>query len=78
MNIQVDLEHLQTNLPHLLNQVAAGDTLVVCKEKKPIAEIRPIKRPRPLGLAKGEVTFLPGFDEPLPAELIDAFEGKAE
>ena len=78
MTSHVDLQHLQSNLPRLLNQVAAGDTLLICKDEKPIAEIRPIEKPRPLGLAKGEVTFLAGFDDPLPPDVIEAFEGKAE
>ena len=75
MTIQVDLKQLQDDLPQLLNQVAAGNTLVICKDQKPIAEIRPVGKPRPLGLAKGFVTILPDFDDPLPADVIDAFAG---
>ena len=78
MSIQIDLRQLQSNLPQYLNQVEAGDTLVICKDEKPIAEIRPVKKLRPIGLAKGEVTILPSFYDPLPEEIIEGFEGKAK
>ena len=45
----------------------------------PIAEIHPISKApgkRPLGLAKGKATILPSFFDPLPANILDAFEGK--
>lgn len=35
------------------------------------------KRSRPLGLAAGQVVLHPSFFEPLPPEVIDAFEGKS-
>lgn len=76
MTIQVEFQRFQSDIPHYLKQVEAGDTLIVCKDQEPIAEIRPINKKRPLGLGQGDVSFLPGFDEPLPTEMIDAFEGK--
>jgi antitoxin (DNA-binding transcriptional repressor) of toxin-antitoxin stability system len=76
MTIQVDFQRFQADLPQYLKQVEAGETLVVCKDQQPIAEIRPIRNKRPLGLGQGDITFLPGFDEPLPKEMIDPFEGK--
>lgn len=33
---------------------------------------------RPIGLAKGMFQVTPSFFEPLPEELLDAFEGKTE
>jgi len=53
----------------------------VCKRNVPIAEIRPLPRKpgsrRPIGLARDKGVRLPdSFFEPLPAELIGAFEGK--
>ncbi|SRR5258706_8987045 len=34
------------------------------------------KAPRPFGLAKGEFVVPDEFDDPLPNDLLDAFEGK--
>jgi antitoxin (DNA-binding transcriptional repressor) of toxin-antitoxin stability system len=78
MSIQIDFQQLQSNLPQYLKQVEAGDTLVVCKDQKPVAELRPVKRPRPVGLGKGKITIAPNCFDPLPDDLLDAFEGKAE
>jgi len=74
MTIQVDFQRFQSDIPLYLKPVEAGDTLIVCKDQEPIAEIRPITKKRPIGLGQGDVTFLPGFDESLPTEMIDAFE----
>lgn len=37
----------------------------------------PKKAKRPIGLAKGKVKMTKSFSKPLPAELLDAFEGKS-
>ena len=46
----------------------------------PIAEITPIEKrrtsPRKLGFAKGEFEVTDAFFEPLPEELLAAFEGR--
>jgi antitoxin (DNA-binding transcriptional repressor) of toxin-antitoxin stability system len=78
MTTEIDFQQLQSDLPLYLKQVEAGDTLVVCKDQAPVAELRPIKKQRPVGLAKGEVTISPNCFDPLPEEVLDAFEGKAE
>ncbi|MBK9265844.1 MAG: DUF2281 domain-containing protein [Polyangiaceae bacterium] len=36
----------------------------------------PTNEPRPYGLAAGEFTTPADFDEPLPSEILDAFEGR--
>ena len=47
---------------------------------RPLARLMPLARragPRPLGLLAGQVTVGPDFDDPLPADVLAAFEGKA-
>ena len=78
MSMQIDIRQLQAELPRFLDQVKAGDTFVICKDEEPIAEIRPIEKRRPMGLAQGEITILPSFYDPLPEEIIEGFEGKSE
>jgi hypothetical protein len=68
-------------LPRYLEQAAQQrQTIVLCNDKRPIAEIRllvpPGATPRPLGLGKGKGHILDSFYEPLPDNLLDAFEGK--
>lgn len=77
MNVTVD-EIQRDPLKYLL-QAEAGETFVIVKSDKPIAELRPIARSkqlRPFGLCAGEFTVPDDFDAPLPEGLLNAFEGK--
>jgi len=76
MTIEIDIQQIQANLPQYLKQVEAGDTLVICQDQKPIAELRPIKKPRPVGLGQGKITISADCFDPLPDDILDAFEGK--
>ncbi|MEP0793609.1 type II toxin-antitoxin system Phd/YefM family antitoxin [Trichocoleus sp. DQ-A3] len=62
-----------------LQQVEAGETLIVMQAGKPVAEIRPIsptvKQLRPFALCAGEFTVPDDFDTPLPKDILTAFEG---
>lgn len=43
----------------------------------PIAHLPPVSNePRPYGLAKGDFVTPDDFNDPLPVELLDAFEGR--
>lgn len=78
--IRLNVHEAKTHLSRYLARLEAGETILLCRRNKPIAEIRPIAAvrtaPRPLGLAKDRVEILAGFFEPLPAEIVDAFEGQ--
>ncbi len=53
---QLNINAVKTHLSGILAQVEKGETIVICKRNKPIAEIKPIrqqpKNKRPLGLLK--------------------------
>ena len=78
--IKLNVHEAKTHLSRYLERLARGETILLCKRNIPIAEIRPLPRPRsskrPIGLAKGKVKITAGFFEPLPSELIDAFRGE--
>lgn len=78
--IQITLEQAQTHLATYIERVAQGETVIITREDQPIADLRPLappsKKPRPIGLAKGTFEVPPSFFEPLPDDLLDAFEGK--
>ena len=80
--IKVNINQAKTHLSRYLARLKAGETLVICKRNTPIAEIRPLpapsKKPRPLGLATGKVQIHPSFFDPLPDDIIAAFEGRRE
>ena len=69
------------HLAALLDRVEHGESLVITRRNKAIAELRPLKpplpsQPRPLGQASDAGTPIPqAFFEPLPAELHQEFEG---
>jgi antitoxin (DNA-binding transcriptional repressor) of toxin-antitoxin stability system len=80
--IHVDVQQMQADLPRYLDAVVRGETVVVCKDNQPVAELKPVapaepsKRPLGLGLGLGEV--LPTFFDPLPPDELAAFHGEAE
>jgi antitoxin (DNA-binding transcriptional repressor) of toxin-antitoxin stability system len=77
--LNVTVDEIQRDPLKYLRQVEAGETLVIVRSDKPIAELRPIaisKQLRPFGLCAGEFTVPDDFDAPLPEDLLNAFEGK--
>ncbi len=75
----VTIDEIQRDPLKYLHQVEAGETLVIVRSNKPIAELRPIasgKQLRPFGLCAGEFVVPDDFDAPLPEDLLSAFEGK--
>ena len=63
-----------------LDRVARGETIVLCRRNVPVAEIRPLAQrrteERPVGIDPGLVVP-DSFFEPLPEDLLRAFEGGA-
>ncbi len=78
--IKLNIHQAKTHLSRYLKDIEAGETIVLCRHNVPIAEIRPLpkrrKTPRQLGTAKGKVAVPPEFFEPLPEEILRAFEGR--
>ena len=67
--VQVSADEMGHNWPGYLRRIEAGETLIILKEGKPIAEINPsLPSPtsrRPYGLCAGEFTVPDDFDTPL-------------
>ncbi len=77
--LNVTIEEMQRDPLKYLDQVEAGETLVIFRLDKAIAEIKPVasrQQLRPFGLCAGEFTVPDDFDDPLPDDLLNAFEGK--
>jgi len=78
--IRLNIHEAKTHLSKYLSYLAKGEVILLCNRNKPVAEIRPIApertQPRPIGWAKGTFELTPAFFEPLPQDLLDAFEGK--
>lgn len=78
--VQVSVDDIKRDLLTYLQLVEDGETLVIFKTGKPIAEIKPVfsnpMKLRPFGLCAGEFTVPDDFDAPLPEHIIQEFEGK--
>jgi len=77
--IRANIADVKMNLSKFLDQVAEGEVVLVCRRNVPIAEIRGLAKPvteRRIGTARGLITIPDSFFEPLPDELLAAFEGK--
>ncbi len=79
LNIHEAKTHLSRYVDRILKK---GEVIILCKRNVPVAEIRPLrgvaKKKRPIGLDKGKIELPPSFFEPLPDDLIRAFEGESE
>lgn len=77
--IKLNIHEAKTHLSKYLAKLKAGDRILLCNRNRPVAEITPLPevpvRARPIGLAKGRFTVPRSFFEPLPKELLRAFEG---
>ena len=76
-DIKLNIHEAKTHLSRHLNEMSENDRIILCRRNLPVAEIRllPVRRPkRQLGLAKGEFTVPRSFFDPLPDDLLDAFE----
>jgi len=78
--IMVNIHEAKAKLSEYLEAVARGEQVVICKRNRPVAELKAVTatavaKPRPIGGVSG-IVIPPSFFDPLPDDLLDAFEGK--
>lgn len=75
--IVINIYEAKAKLSEYLEAVGKGERVVICNRNRPVAELRAAASarttPRPIGGAKG-VEVLPSFFDPLPDDLLDAFD----
>ncbi len=75
--VKLNIHQAKTHLSRYLELLKSGEYIVLCNRNVPVAEIRGLpseeKKPRKLGLSKGEVEVGEGFFDPLPDELLKYF-----
>ena len=84
MDKTVNIHDAKTHLSSLLAEVEAGSEVIIARAGKPIAKLVPItrskeqkvRRDRIAGFLKGQIRIGPGFDDPLPEEILAAFRGE--
>jgi prevent-host-death family protein len=76
MTKSVGVHEAKTHLSRLLEEVAAGEEVVITRRGEEIATLvprRPGQRPR-FGIDRGTYVVPDDFDAPLPDDVLDAFE----
>jgi prevent-host-death family protein len=74
----VNIHAAKSQLSRLLDAVAAGEEVIIAKAGKPVARLVPFERKkerRKLGTLAGQFRVPDDFDDPLPDDILDAFEG---
>ena len=75
----INVEDIQRDLLAFLRRVEAGESFLVVRGERPLAEVRPVPapavEPRPFGLCAGQFAVPPDFDQSLPEEVLKEFEG---
>jgi prevent-host-death family protein len=75
----VNRHEAKTSLSRLVERAAAGEEIIIAKGGKPKARLVPLAgnfEARQPGGWEGKVWVAEDFDEPLPADILAAFEGK--
>ena len=77
--MKATVEEVENHPGEFLHRVLEGETVVLFRGDRAVAEIRPLTvamGPRPIGLAAGDFVVPEDFDDPLPEDILNAFEGK--
>ncbi len=75
-----NMHDAKTHLSRLAERAAHGEEIVIARNGRPLARLVPMpeRKPRKLGLAKGLIKIGEDFDDPLPPDIQEAFEGKRD
>ena len=80
-----NIHEAKTHFSKLVEQAASGKEIIIAKAGKPVAKlvsidsnIRHSNAERKLGLLAGQMTLREDFYDPLPDDIIDAFEGRRD
>jgi prevent-host-death family protein len=72
----VNIHAAKTHLSSLLEEVAAGEEIIIAKAGKPLARLVPLEKPdvrKTFGMLKGKIWMSDDFDAPLPPEIAEPF-----
>jgi len=75
----INIHEAKTHLSRLVEDVAAGQEIIIAKHGRPVAKlvaISFISAPR-IGALKGKLNVPTDFDAPLPDHVLASFEGDA-
>lgn len=75
----VTIHQVKTNLSELLTRVELGEEIIISDQGTPIAKLVPFRatknRRASLGIDRGKYVIPDDFNDPLPDNILSAFEG---
>lgn len=74
-----NIHEAKSQLSKLIEEMQQGEIVIIAKAGKPVAQLGPLRATgakRVRGLLKGQIKLGPEFDEPLPTDLLEGFEGR--
>jgi prevent-host-death family protein len=74
----VSVHEAKTHLSRLLEKALAGEDVVIMRSGHALVRLVPVEGApvkRKIGSAKGDFVVPEGFDDPLPEDVLSAFEG---
>ncbi|MGH9379912.1 MAG: type II toxin-antitoxin system Phd/YefM family antitoxin [Thermoanaerobaculia bacterium] len=76
----VNIAEAKARLPELVQRAAHGEEIIIARSGKPQARLVPLASspPRVPGRGAGQWEIAGDFNEPLPDELLAAFEGRGK
>lgn len=79
MTKSVGVHEAKTHLSRLIEEVAAGEEVVITRRGQEVARLVPGRAPkqRQFGLDRDLLVIPEDFDAPLPDDLLDLFEGQS-
>jgi prevent-host-death family protein len=73
------LHEAKAKLSELVDCVQSGEEVVISRRGKAVAKLvgyAPKRAKRRLGILRGKIKFRKGWDDPLPDDILAAFEGR--
>ncbi len=77
----INIHEAKTQLSKLIEAVEAGEEVIIARAGRPVARLVPFMPVRPQrkpGLMKGQIWISDDFNDPLPDDILDYFEGKGD
>jgi prevent-host-death family protein len=76
----INIAAAKARLPELVERAAGGEVIILARAGKPRARLAPLdndlKALRVPGKGKGRFSVAAGFDDPLPPDVLDLFDGE--
>ena len=76
---KVQLHEAKARLSELVDRAQSGEEVVISRHGKAVAKLVAYRRSRARrlgGVLRGRIKFRKGWDEPLPDDILAAFEGR--